>query len=301
MDNFKNMRKAWNSSLSFLDNSVVSTAIIVILVLYSSTIFDNINSFVGSLYSFSLVKLVVLLLIIYVAPKDTTIAILLAVSYLVSLYYMVNNETFLSSNLVPQSESNMVNSESLLGNIYKNEYFEAAPSPEGVPEPQIPVNERFIDSENPNNIMMENNYRHKKNIPSEEMIKMHNENNEMIKKHNNEDMIKMHMSSEMNNENFYSNKHNNKEHFFPSTDMNSAADFDVKIRNNNSVKMNNRMPVMSNNNVPSNTSSCMNNYVPQFESVGNLCEPVATYKNELNAQGLNSPEGFNSLVTGSPL
>ena len=34
--------------------------------------------------------------IIYIAPKDTTIAILLAISYLVSINYMINNENFTS-------------------------------------------------------------------------------------------------------------------------------------------------------------------------------------------------------------
>ena len=98
MDNMKNIKKQWLNSLVFLDNCVIHCIIVVILFLYSSTIFENINVFVGNLYKFSIVKIVVLLLIVYVSPKDTLIAILLAISYLVSLNYSVhaNNEYFRS-------------------------------------------------------------------------------------------------------------------------------------------------------------------------------------------------------------
>jgi len=50
-----------------------------------------------------------------------------------------------------------------------------------------------------------------------------------------------------------------------------------------------------------NPESCMQNYTPRFESVGDECSPTATFKNELNAQGLNFPEGFNHPMSGSPI
>ena len=49
------------------------------------------------------------------------------------------------------------------------------------------------------------------------------------------------------------------------------------------------------------SNSCMNDYVPRFESVGDVCSPASTFKDEYNTQGLNSPMGFNSTVVGSPL
>jgi hypothetical protein len=49
------------------------------------------------------------------------------------------------------------------------------------------------------------------------------------------------------------------------------------------------------------SSNCKSLYTPQYESVGDVCNTVNTFKDELNAQGLNSPEGFNSNVMGSPL
>ena len=49
------------------------------------------------------------------------------------------------------------------------------------------------------------------------------------------------------------------------------------------------------------SSDCKSLYTPQFESVGDVCNTVNTFNNELNAQGLNSPEGFNTNVIGAPL
>jgi hypothetical protein len=49
------------------------------------------------------------------------------------------------------------------------------------------------------------------------------------------------------------------------------------------------------------SSDCKSLYTPEFESIGDVCSSVNTFKDELNAQGLNSPLGFNSNVIGSPL
>ena len=96
--NTNNFKKNWLNSLSFLDNCIVNWTIVIILVLYCSTIFDNINNFIGNLYNLSIIKIIVLLLIVYVAPKDTTIAVLLALTYIISIFYMANSENFYSSS-----------------------------------------------------------------------------------------------------------------------------------------------------------------------------------------------------------
>lgn len=214
MDNMKNIKKMWDNSLSFLDNSVINSIIVVILVLYSSTIFDNINSFIGNIYNFSIVKLVVLLLIIYVAPKDTTIAILLAVSYLVSLNYMVPNET-------------------------------------------------FVTGEEHKQVLMPPYYPSSNNTPSQEEQK------------------KMTVT----------------ESFFPIVNTDESS-FDLRLKNVNMDTRNFEPTERVTNLKP---DSCMQNYSPEYEAVGDVCAPTATFKNELNAQGLNFPEGFNSPVSGSPL
>lgn len=45
-----------------------------------------------------------------------------------------------------------------------------------------------------------------------------------------------------------------------------------------------------------NKKDCMENYPNKNEDVGNLCTPVSTFNNELNAQGLNNIIGYNKQV-----
>lgn len=178
MDSLKTLKKIWTNSLGFLDNSIINTVIVVILVLYCSTIFDNINSYIGNLYNFSIVKLLVLLLIIYVAPKDTTVAILLALSYIISLHFLI-------------------------------------------------LNENFVGDEN-----------------------------------------------KESTESFQS--------FFPFVNVEKDENKDEKQSSHSK-------------------SECLKNYVPLHETVGDVCQPVDTFKNELNTQGLNNPEGFDNTIFGSPV
>lgn len=70
---------------TFLDNMYINMAIIIILILYNSQLFSNINKTIGNLYKYNFVKLLILLFITYIAPKDTNIAILLGISYVISL------------------------------------------------------------------------------------------------------------------------------------------------------------------------------------------------------------------------
>lgn len=190
MENIKDMKKMWMGSLSFLDNCYINAIIVIILLLYSSTIFENINNFVANLYSLSIIKIIVLLLIVYITPKDPTIGILLALSYIVSLYFNLSLEKF------TDKEDNCKD---------KEKFF-----------PLMNVSEQ-------------------------------------------------------------------KENFFPVvTEQLDANSFDPSKKDNTQ-------------------SNCMKEYTPQFEAVGNVCEPVATFKDELNAQGLNFPEGFDTNVVGSVL
>lgn len=264
MNNLKNFKKVWMNSLSFLDNSMIQSVIAIVLVLYCSTIFDNINSFIGNLYNFSIIKLVILLLIVYISPKDTTIAILLALSYVISLSYMVNNE-----------------------------YFTPEPCPDGGNRKENGMCDKkcedgtFVDED-----MM---------CP-EDMNGMN---------------IKCPDGTMVNRKEDCEGFRNTKEHFFPmqnndETSVNFKPMVNRQIMKNNDATSVNFDPmvnrqIMQNNineEIPEKIDyeqSCMQTYTPMFESVGNVCSPTATFKNELNAQGLNYPEGFDHSVNGSPL
>ena len=213
MNNAKNFKKVWMNSLSFLDDSMIQSVISIVLVLYCSTIFDNINSFIGNLYNYSFVKLIILLLIVYVSPKDTTIAVLLGVSYVISLSYAVNNEYFNGNSSESENES-------------ENEYF-------------FPLDQNTLEQ----NTLEQNT--------SEEVPVMNNE-------------------QYMNSSEMIENEQNNEQY--------ENSDEDVNYE-----------------------EKCMQNYTPMYEAVGDVCSPTETFKKELNAQGLNYPEGFNHGVYGSPL
>ena len=94
----KTVKNAWAKSLSVLDNPYVNLTLVIVLILYASKMFGNINEVINGLYQYTFVKLLVLLIIVYVAPKDTNIAILLAISYVMSLKNM-NMEMFQSDFL----------------------------------------------------------------------------------------------------------------------------------------------------------------------------------------------------------
>jgi len=103
----KTIKDSWQKSLRILDNHYVNLSLVIVLILYSSQIFGNINIIISNLYQYSFVKLLVLLIIAYVGPKDTNIAILLAISYVISLRNNKNSliENFYgNNNLLSESD-----------------------------------------------------------------------------------------------------------------------------------------------------------------------------------------------------
>ena len=256
-------------SLSFLNNNIVYTIIITILVLYSSTIFDNINSFVGNLFNFSLLKILGLLLIIYVAPKDTTIAILLAVSYLVTIYYMINNELFTSSN-------------------YESVEKYATNMPSQPPSHAPSHAPSHVPSHTPSH------------VPSQASMQKKNKVEKYVNSMDNYGMMN-NIPNNVQTEMF--NNKRNVEHFIPAIDNSTNGnEFDVRLNN---VNVNTKKVNYTNQNQPvkqqNAPQSCMSTYVPDYETLSDPCNATATFQGELNAQGLNFPEGFNAPVVGSPL
>jgi hypothetical protein len=85
-----NIKQTISKSLSFLDNTHINLSIIIILILYCSQLFLNINHSIEILYKYNVVKFLILLVIVFIANKDTNIAILLAISYVISLSNIEN-------------------------------------------------------------------------------------------------------------------------------------------------------------------------------------------------------------------
>ena len=87
---------------------------------------------------------------------------------------------------------------------------------------------------------------------------------------------------------------------------NNSAGLEMESLNNNlnlginsemNMGMNNSENESFNNQSDSeNNSDCMNNYMPKFESVSNVCDSVGTFKDAYDTQGLNNLNGFEKQV-----
>lgn len=310
MNNAKNFNKVWTNSLCFLDNNIVHCTITVILILYCSTIFDNINSFIGNLYNYSIIKLIVLLLIVYIAKKDTIIAVLLALSYAISLNYTINNEYFSSSGELKQNIINKINSkkdnEESFDNKNKNRNIKRDKyiKDEHLDLESFDNKENFFPGLNIN-----------QNIPPFEPVK----NNTSKEVNKNSDYDKTcnqtytpmfesvgdvcspvaTFNDELNAQGLnYPEGYNSPVYGSP---LNTPQNTPQNMPQKDNIKKNIINTAKELNKNIDYDKTCNQTYTPMFESVGDVCSPTSTFKDELNAQGLNYPEGFNSPVYGSPL
>jgi hypothetical protein len=246
MDKYmKNFDKSWMDSLSFIDNTYVKVILCTILVLYSSTYFENINMYVGNLHkSYKFLNLLVLLLILYISKKCATIGILLGISYVISIHYMTTKENFNSGFTERFTESTDGELESF--------------------------NDADAELENFNDADAE--------------LENFNDTDAELETFNDAD-------AEL--ENFDDTEKNEDgmitEPFFPG--LNMSDENNISIDNN----------VKKVGKVGNKNNDCKSLYTSRFENVGDVCSPVNTFKGELNAQGLNTPEGYDSLTIGSPL
>ena len=294
MNNAKNFKKVWMNSLSFLDNSIVQSVITIVLVLYCSTIFDNINSFIGNLYNFSIIKLIILLLIVYVSPKDITIAILLGLSYVISLSYMVNNEYF--NEFQPK-----IGSTGSAGSAGYTENISVVITPGGkhgqpVSQPVI-QNGMDQESESPRQAVpttqtaqttTPTTLAKEPQLPSARPPAPAAPPAAPAARPPTPLTTRPPLTARPP-ERFG----NIMENFFPmqNTDVTSTYLNSNEHNNIDEEKYENI----------NYDKTCHQNYVPMFESVGDVCSPTQTFKNEFNTQGLNFPEGYNNNIYGSSL
>ena len=251
MDNksLKNIEKAWMSSLSCLDNTYVSSIIVFVLVLFLSGIFHNINMFFAGLHKMALFRILVILLVIYIFPKNHLIAILLLACYVLSQHNADVSKEMFATMTKPNGSQKMRQIPSEEHRMVTSEEHRMATSEEHMPVKMV--------SKGP--------------TMSKKQEKMPSEESPILKR--------------------------TIESFIPmSGGVDSESTFSTPSKEKSSSH--------PKHNVPSSNLSqadCMKLYTPHFESVGNVCQPTATFQNELNAQGLNYPEGFDDVTIGSPL
>jgi hypothetical protein len=101
----KNILLNLKKSLNFLDNKTYRNLVIVLLVLYAS--FVSIRYNYSNLFNHWLVRLLFLVIIVYVSMKDTTIGILLAISMLISINYKPASVSEGMENATEEDDENM--------------------------------------------------------------------------------------------------------------------------------------------------------------------------------------------------
>jgi hypothetical protein len=89
----KRMMKMAMKPLDLLDNKIVSAAVKIFLVLYAGAVAPQLPRSLAKLMKNNLVKMVVLFLIIYTGMKDTTIALMGAVAFVVTMMALNRLET----------------------------------------------------------------------------------------------------------------------------------------------------------------------------------------------------------------
>jgi phage-related protein len=89
----KQVESVVQNSLSFLDNPYAKNILKVFLVLYAGLAAPRLPAFLAGLFNNALFRIVVLFLIAYLGLKDTSIALLSAVAFTLSIIFLKKAET----------------------------------------------------------------------------------------------------------------------------------------------------------------------------------------------------------------
>jgi hypothetical protein len=307
MNNMTYIKNQIIKSLSILDNSYVNFSIVIILILYCSLLFTNINKAGGLLYNSVIVRFIVLLLISYLAHKDTNIAILLAIAYLISVKYMSISEKFdgmdTSLNYSNLTESEMNEMPSYEGSMqetnempsYERSMQETneMPSYEGSMQEmnEMPSYEGSMQEMN-EMPSYEGSMQETNEMPSYERSMQ--ETNEMPSYEGSmqetNEMPSYEGSMQETNEGMNENNYNiieNYDDLVKTQERNDVLNSVYPPRENYISRTISSEFKNSNKKCRENLKNTKNNVITKE------CNSVATFHNELNAQGMNYPSGFN--------
>jgi hypothetical protein len=87
----KNIEKVGSSLYNLFDHLYIKIIIITILVIYNSGLFIDYNLYLSSIFNNTILRLVILLIIVGIANKNITIALLLILTLAISSYYKAEN------------------------------------------------------------------------------------------------------------------------------------------------------------------------------------------------------------------
>jgi hypothetical protein len=123
-----NISKTLSNSLNFLEIPTIRWLLIAALVLYSSAVVPNLSMEIARIFDHVLVKLLFVLLIVYVSCKDTTLAILLVLAYVLSIQMLSRGQLEGASNAVYPSPNQQMQQE--YEQMVSQEIAEEAPTME---------------------------------------------------------------------------------------------------------------------------------------------------------------------------
>jgi hypothetical protein len=247
------IKKIWLDSLSFLDNIYIYASILIILFLYSTLIFENINNYIGKIYSYSVIRFIVLLLIIYVTQKNITLGIFLAISFLLTINNMPDQEKFDNGTVASKTIQDML--------------------------------KQAVNGYSPNEIKDLLN----KNVDTY-YAGAKEFSNSLDKHPNMVDDIVRGMAKDSNVEKFEDSADDVNEQF---------ETFEDEVIEDQPVETFEAVEVIDTQDpnegfYANNFSNCKSFYVPSYESVNDICNPVTTFdNNSYNAQGINNLMGFD--------
>ena len=87
----KNLEKVGASLYNLFDHLYIKIIMITILVIYNSGLFVDYNLYLSSIFNNTILRLFILLIIVGIANKNITIALLLILALAISSYYKAEN------------------------------------------------------------------------------------------------------------------------------------------------------------------------------------------------------------------
>jgi len=120
---------------------------------------------------------------------------------------------------------------------------------------------------------------------------MNHRNNRHMMNHRN---IRHMMDEEGNNRHMMDDEGNNR-HMMDDEERNNTNMNFEKVKHMNHIDKENNMMDKSEN-FQNQTNDCMNNYTHKYETLSDVCTPVSTFKNSLDAQGLNLVQGYEKDI-----
>ena len=244
----KDLENVWSKIIRVFDNKTVQLATTVILFLLLTTLFTNINRSIVDIMDNKFIRIIVLIFIVALIPRHPTIAILLAMVYIISMRGAVEffenmgtttDETIAAT--VPQNDETKEEKKEEVKEKVEEKKEEKKDEGFGCGRKcPTSVSEQFIDQ------------------ATDLLDGVLGVQKPEVK----EDFIPFFMSN---------------------NDFETSFDSPLKTSRHN--------------------KGCLNTDPNHFELVGDACNPVATFRDSLNAQGMNEIAGFNidNNMTAQPI